>query len=503
MLVHDLIWRGDEFDTAIIDGTRKVTYRGLSLLVSISRARLYEMGVRTRDRVAIYSRNSADYIVAYMAIVSLGAIVVPVNFQLSMRETAFILKNAGAKLILSDHELDLAAAMNQADYHEAGQTLLSEIMKPSDWASAPPLPASFGPDEPAAIIYTSGTTGSPKGAVLSHRNLLMNAIDLQQVVRLTRRDNVLCVLPMYHCFAWTCAVMNELYAGATITVLDSFTPKKTIDLVKEHQITDIVMVPSICSLLAKLAAPSDMASLRFVMLGGTTLPIPVGEAFMTKFGIPIVEGYGLSEASPVVTMTPPDAPKLGSVGPAIPDVNIRIVDDVGRDVAKGEAGEILVQGPNVMHGYWRDSESTAKALEGGWLHTGDVARMDGDGYLYIVDRLKDMIISMGENIYPREIEELIYAYPGIEEAAVIAIDDQLRGQAGCCYYSVQKTYQVNQKELKKYLQQNLALFKIPRELIEIEDMPKTPTGKIQKLALKEHYLASKRGTKKGLWRGTA
>ena len=221
--------------------------------------------------------------------------------------------------------------------------------------------------------------------------------------------------------------------------------------------------------------------------GVQPLPRQIGEAFLAKFRIPLIEGYGLSEASPVVTMNAPDAARLGSVGPVIPDVRIRIVDMKGNDLPQGEIGELLVQGPNVMHGYWKLPEASAETLRDGWLHTGDLARIDADGYVYIMGRLKDMIISMGENVYPREIEELLYAYPGIREAAVIAIDDPLRGQACCCYYSLQPDASVNMSTLKKYLQKNLATFKIPREYYLLDDLPKSSTGKIQKNKLRELY----------------
>ena len=487
MLVHDLIWRGRPEDVAVNDQGRSMTYRALILSVTICRSRLYADGVRIHKRVAVYARNSAEYIVAYMAIVSLGAVVVPINFQLSMRELAIILKHADVHHVITDRPLDLESSLSAREHTEVRTIMISECVKPKGNSSAPALPEDFGPDEDCAVIYTSGTTGMPKGAVLTHRNLVMNALSLQQVVRLTRKDNVLCVLPMYHCFAWTCAVLNALYTGSSLTVQDTFTPKKTIELVRAYKVTDIVMVPSICSLLAKLASPDDFKTLRFVMLGGTPLPIPIGEAFTTKFGVPIVEGYGLSEASPVVTMNPPEASRLGSVGPVIPNVRIKMVDGSGREVPKGEPGELLVQGPNVMRGYLGDPEASSEALWDGWLHTGDVAREDEDGYVYIVDRIKDMIISMGENIYPREIEELLYACPGIYEAAVIAVPDSLRGQAGCCYYSVEPGASVDTRTIKKYLQQNLALFKIPRDFRQIESLPKTSTGKVSKKTLRELY----------------
>ncbi|MBQ9377333.1 MAG: AMP-binding protein [Schwartzia sp.] len=487
MLVHDLIWRGRPEDVAIYDQGRALTYRALILSVTLCRSRLYADGVRLHDHVAIFSHNCAEYIIAYMALTSLGAVVVPINFQFSAREIGFILKNADIHYLITDREIELEGAINGYEHENVRQVLITECTKPVQHASAPALPEDFGADEPCTIIYTSGTTGWPKGAVLSHKNLVMNAIALQQVVRLTRKDNILCVLPMYHCFSWTCAVLNELYTGSAITILDSFLPKKLIATVREFRVTVIVMIPSICSLLVKMATGDDFATLRFVMLGGMPLPRQIGEAFLAKFRIPLIEGYGLSEASPVVTMNAPDAARLGSVGPVIPDVRIRVVDTNGHDLPQGEIGELWVQGPNVMHGYWGLPEATAEALRDGWLHTGDLARVDADGYVYIMGRLKDMIISMGENVYPREIEELLYAYPGIREAAVIAIDDPLRGQACCCYYSLLPDASVNMATLKKYLQKNLAAFKIPREFYLLEDLPKSSTGKIQKNKLREIY----------------
>ena len=248
--------------------------------------------------------------------------------------------------------------------------------------------------------------------------------------------HVLCVLPMYHCFGWTCSVLYPLFCGAEIVILDSFTPKETINVIRNEKVNDLYIVPSICSLLTKLATKEDMASLRLVVSGGTTLPLKIEQDFMGKFGVDICEGYGLSETSPVVTMNPPERPKVGSCGPVVPGIQWKLVDAEGNRVPEGEAGELVVKGDNIMLGYWNLPDATKDALRGGWFHTGDVARADEDGYIYIVDRIKDMIISMGENIYPREVEELIYQFPGISEAAVIGIHDKLRGQAGACFYSL-------------------------------------------------------------------
>ncbi|WP_278962759.1 class I adenylate-forming enzyme family protein, partial [Mitsuokella multacida] len=294
-----------------------------------------------------------------------------------------------------------------------------------------------------------------------------------------------------HCFGWTCSVLYPLYCGAEVVILDSFTPKETISVIREEKINDLYIVPSICSLLTKLASKEDMASLRLVVSGGTTLPLQIEQDFMNKFGVDICEGYGLSETSPVVTMNPPEKPKVGSCGPVVPGIAWKLIDADGKEVPKGEAGEFIVKGDNIMLGYWNLPDATKNALRGGWLHTGDVARADEEGYIYIVDRLKDMIISMGENIYPREVEELIYQFPGISEAAVVGIDDKLRGQAGACFYSLHEGASINIRELKKFLQANLALYKIPREFHELQSLPRTSTGKIAKRQILKDFLAKK------------
>lgn len=497
MFVHELIENGQATDIAIIDGTRRLTYKDLCDSVAACRSRLYTAGLRSGDRAGIFSRNRAEYICSYLAIASLGAIAVPINFQLSLREIAYILQNADIHQLITDRPLQLTEALQAAGHTgDLTQHDITAIAQPAVLPAAPALPADFSADSPCAIIYTSGTTGVPKGAVLSHRNLTRNSEMLEQVLHIRPTDNVLCVLPMYHCFAWTCSVLNPLHSGAAITILPSFAPKETIDVIRTERVSVLYVVPSICSLLTKLAVPADLTSVRYVVIGGTTLPLQIAKNFTAKFGLNILEGYGLSEASPVVAVNPPSLVKVGSIGQPLPDVEIRIATANGQAAPLGESGELLVRGDLVMPGYWKLPEDTAAALQDGWLHTGDIARMDEDGYLYIVDRLKDMIISMGENIYPREIEELLYAYPGIQEAAVIGIDDKLRGQAGACFYSVHEGETLDIRALKKHLQQNLALYKIPREFHELPALPRTTTGKIAKREILAVYQAQKAARRK-------
>ena len=484
MLVHEIINNGREEDLAIVDEGRYTTYAQMKQGIKKYRNRLWELGIRQGDRVGIFSRNSAEFIYAYMAAASLGAINVPINFQLSPRETAYILQNAGVKHLLTYEPLTFDEPLNitQHDIATFGDKICPD---------APDLPADFSENNPCVIIYTSGTTGNPKGAILSHKNLVCNTQQCE-VFKCHRKCRVLCVLPMYHCFEWTCAVLNTFYRGASAHVVRVFKPKEMIDMVREQEVTDIIAVPSIFKLVTSLAKPEDFKTVRFFMSGGTTLPDKIVDEFKAKFGAPIAEGYGLSEASPAVFLTTHGEERQGSCGKLLANEEVRLVDEDGQDVAQGEVGEVLVRGGNVMLGYWDNPQATKEALDAeGWLHTGDVGKVDADGYYYIVNRIKEMIISMGENIYPREVEEVVYKFDGIKDAAVIGVDDKLRGQVGACFFEIQDGATVDTRELKKFLQKNLALYKIPREFHQLKEIPRTSTGKISKRKILEDYLARK------------
>ena len=487
MLVHEVINNGREDAIAIVDEGRQITYAQLKQGIKKYRNRLYELGIRQGDRVGIFSRNSAEFIYAYFATTSLGAINVPINFQLSPRETAYILHDAGVEHLLTYEPLTFEEKVSAVQYDIA---TFGEKNSPD----APDLPADFDENKPAVIIYTSGTTGNPKGAILSHKNLVCNTRQCE-VFKCHSGCRVLCVLPMYHCFEWTCAVLNTFYRGAAAHVMRVFKPKDMVDMVREQQITDIIAVPSIFKLVTGLAKPEDFKSVRFFMSGGTTLPDKIVDEFKRKFGAPIAEGYGLSEASPAVFLTTHGEERQGSCGKLLEGTEVRLVDEDGNDVAQGEVGEVLVRGGQVMLGYWNNPKATAEALDAdGWLHTGDVGKVDADGYYYIVNRIKELIISMGENIYPREVEEVVYRFAGIKDAAVVGVDDKLRGQVGACFFEVQDGATVDTRELKKFLQKNLALYKIPREFHRLDEIPRTSTGKISKRKILEDYLSSKKDT---------
>ncbi len=489
MLVHEIMKNGYADDIAIVDEGRRFTYADTWDKIKIFRDRLYEIGVRTGDRVGIFSRNSAEFIFTYMAVASLGAINVPINFQLSPHETAYILKNAEVKHVLTYEKLEIDEFFADEKIKPVQHDIATFGDKKAE-VEAPELPADFGDENPCVIIYTSGTTGNPKGAVLSHANLICNTRQCQ-VFKCKREHKVLCVLPMYHCFEWTCAVLNTFYRGAEAHVIRMFKIKEMIDIVREEKITDIIAVPSIFSLLVTVATPEDLKSVRFPMSGGTILPVKVFRDFKEKFGLEISEGYGLSEASPAVVLTTAGETRQGSSGKILEGEEIRIVDENGNDLPEGEPGEIWVRGGNVMLGYWKNPDATKEALDkDGWLHTGDIAKKDSDGYYFLVNRIKELIISMGENIYPREVEEVIYRFPGIADAAVVGVSDKLRGEVGACFFTTKEGEKVDVRELKKFLQKRLALYKIPREFHEMKELPRTSTGKIFKRKIIEEFINS-------------
>lgn len=485
MLVHHLLSFGEPDRLAVFDQGRSYTYLDLRTLVRQCRNALYAQGIRQQTRVAIFSRKTVHYIVAYLALASLGAIAVPINSQLSQREVGFILRDSESSLLLyTGNPFAWNALEATADLEGSIRQLPLDGYLDSPAPEAPSLSETFTDQEPFLIIYTSGTTGRPKGALLSHANVTCNARQFQEILRITPEDRVLAVLPLYHCFCLITALINPLLVGASIFLYDSVNLKDIVHFIRDQQLTVLYLVPSLCSLLVRRGQPEDLASVRYTVVGGTAMPLSLLQAFEARYHQPIIEGYGLSEASPVVSVNPPEKVKSGTIGLPLPEIQVKVVDPEGREMPQGSRGELLVKGPNVMLGYWHLPKATADALVDGWLHTGDVVVEDQDGYLRIVDRLKDMIISMGENIYPREIEELVYAYPGIDEAAVIGIPDKLRGQAGCCFYTVREGETVDPRALKKYLQQNLAIYKVPRVFRQLETMPHLATGKIAKKELK-------------------
>jgi len=348
------------------------------------------------------------------------------------------------------------------------------------------VPPEVDREDVAACLYTSGTTGRPKGAMLTHRNLLANIQSFREILHVTEEDVFLTVLPMFHAFAATVMFLEPLSVGATIVVEPRFAPDLTLKAIAEHRVTLFGGVPTLFAVLAGLPRPpADFSSWRLCLSGGAPLPPAVLEAFEAKFGVPIYEGYGPTECAPVLTVNRPlGVRKVGSVGPAIPQVELRIVDEAGHPLPPGEVGEIVARGPNVMQGYLNRPAETAEVLRNGWYHTGDLGRVDQDGYYYIVDRKKDLILVGGLNVYPREVELALASHPAVAEAAVIGVPDPVRGEVPRALVVLRDGQQADTQELLQWCRQRLANYKVPRTIAFVSQLPKTATGKILKAQLK-------------------
>ncbi len=492
MLVHEIIQQNSIHDNQVVFlGEKPITYGELSNAVTNYRNFFYQQGIRPGENVGLFSKNCVEFIYNYLAITSLGAVIVPLNFQFVPREIAYILHNANIKKLVSMTILDLDTELAHYGYQEEiTQLLITDISHTISQQSFPPAPVfqTFDENKVCTIIYTSGTTGNPKGAMLTHKNLVSNAQAFSQVFTYQHEDRILCVLPMYHCFAWTAAVLTPLLNGSSILILENFSIRETISAIKNNALTVIFGIPNMFRLLAQRAQKEDFLHVKLFVSGGSSLPQEISEQFTKKIGKPVVEGYGLSEASPIVSLNPIQKVKYCSIGKPLPGVEVKIVNSDNHPIPLGEAGELLVRGPNVMHGYYQLPEESSKALQNGWLHTGDIAYMDQDGYLFIVDRLKDMIVINGENIYPREIEELLYAYPAIAEAAVVGVPSKQHGTLVQAYLTSNEGFIIDKKAVKSYLKKKLAAYKIPKEFIVVDFLPKSSTGKILKTSLRQQAM---------------
>ncbi|MHC1746573.1 MAG: AMP-binding protein [Negativicutes bacterium] len=487
MLVHQLMYRGTENQVAFFGGHQTITYGQMQDQVMLYRNFFYQKGVRSGENVGLFAKNSVEFVYSYLAITSLGAVVVPLNFQLVAREVAFIVQNSKMKTLVTMGHMELADELRSYGYEqELQQLVIADFSSQLPQMNIPEaaIPVAEDPHAVCTIIYTSGTTGHPKGAMLTHYNLISDAKAFSERMPIMPEDHILCVLPMYHAFAWTCAVLVPLLNGASITILEAFT-REVISVIRDTGITVVFGIPTMYKLFAVWGTAIDFQNVRLYVSGGSSLQQEVYQQFSRKSGKVIVEGYGLSEASPVVTVSSPERIKIGSIGSPLPGLEVHVMAEDGRIMGTGEIGELVVRGPIVMVGYLDRPEETAQALRDGWLHTGDLAYQDADGDFYIVDRLKDMIITSGENVYPREIEELLYAFPNVLEASVVGVPDKLRGSAGCAYIVMAEGHELDKKALKEYLQANLAIYKIPREFVQVSSLPKNSTGKVLKRLLQE------------------
>jgi long-chain acyl-CoA synthetase len=480
----DSVVRGADHPALRIDDVI-ISYGGLDQLAAQLAGLLRARGIETGDRVGIMLPNVPQFAVAYYAVLRIGAIVVPMNVLLKRREVGFYLSDPEAKLVIAWHGF---AEQAQAGAQEAGVDCL--LVKPGEFerqlaaADAVDEVAQRSGDDTAVILYTSGTTGTPKGAELTHSNLRRNVEVCVDLFSIGPGDVVLGALPLFHVFGQTCGLNTAIAAGACLTLIPRFDPAKALEIIQRDQVNVFEGVPTMYSALLHdpAADTTDVSSLRVCASGGAALPVEVLRGFEEKFDCKVLEGYGLSETSPVATFNHPDRERMpGSIGTPVSGVDLKLIDDDGDEVGTGEVGEIAIRGHNVMKGYWRRPEATEEALDAdGWFKTGDLARVDDQGRYFIVDRKKEMIIRGGYNVYPREIEEVLYEHPAVREAAVIGIPHPRLGEEIAAAIVLKPGAEVTPDQLREHVKEQVAAYKYPRHLWTVEELPKGPTGKILK-----------------------
>ncbi|MEA2372369.1 MAG: long-chain acyl-CoA synthetase [Solirubrobacteraceae bacterium] len=442
-------------------------------------------GIGRGDRVGLMLPNLPHFPIAYYGILRLGAIVVPMNVLLKQREIAYYLGDSQASVLLAwegfAEEAQAGAERAGVGCRLVGPGELGRLI--SDESPLDEV-ASVEADETAVILYTSGTTGAPKGAELTHANLTRNAEVSAGLFGLDGAAITLGALPLFHSFGQTCAMNATIRGAGCLTLIPRFDPVKALEIIQRDRVTVFEGVPTMYS--AMLEVPNrgdyDTSTLRVCASGGASMPVELLRGFEAAFGCAILEGYGLSETSPVASFNQPDRErKVGSIGTPIPGVEMKLVDDDGAQPPVGGVGEIVIRGHNVMRGYWRNPEATAEAIDSdGWFRSGDLAIVDEDGYFFIVDRKKDMIIRGGYNVYPREIEEVLYEHPAVREAAVLGIPDNSLGEEVAAAVAIRDGVPVTEAELCEFVRERVAAYKYPRRIWFVEDLPKGPTGKILK-----------------------
>jgi long-chain acyl-CoA synthetase len=460
-----------------------LSYSALAEMSGRAAALLRDRGVKPGDRVGLMRPNVPAFVVLYYAILRAGAIVVPMNVLLKRREISYYLEDSGARLMVAvdDFRDEAQAGAAGAEVMVLERGGLPRWLEPYDAEAGI---AETAPDDTAVILYTSGTTGQPKGAELTHANLAGNAeVVCRTLTKVGPGDVVVGALPLFHSFGQTAAMNASLQGGACLALLPRFEPEAALDLMQDLGATVFLGVPTMYA--AMLNHPErerfDLGSLRTCVSGGQSLPVEVLRGFEETFGCKILEGYGLSETSPVACQNRPDRErKAGSIGIPVEGTEMKIVDDAGGELPDGEVGEILIHGPNVMKGYWRRPDATAETIRDGWLHSGDLGRRDSDGYFYVVDRKKELIIRGGYNVFPREVEEVLYEHPDVREAAVVGFPDPEHGEEIGAAVVLREGASATAEDLREHVRSQLAAYKYPRRIWFLDELPKGPTGKILK-----------------------
>lgn len=495
---------------------KKVSYHELLMQVDRAADMFFEHGIRKGDRVAVAHRNAIDTVVANFGLYKLGAVCIPMNFMVTKpEEIEYILNNAGAKAVVTQaefirHYVKCLPQLPTVEY------IFSTDEIPSSAAGNPKLQlfweqiekstvheetasANAGLEDLAFILYTSGTTGLPKGAMLTHGNLASNVISCAQIFKITDDDCFLCLLPMFHSFAWTTCVVIPMYLNLKVVIVANVMPaSKWLGAMGAEKVTVILAVPQIYAVLSKEAKGLKrlylrfwpFKNVRFAVSGAAPLTQEIKDRFEEKIGVPILEGYGLTETSPVVSVNTEELQKIKSVGPAIPAVSTLVLDDEGNEVPRNKEGELCIKGPNVFRGYWGNEKATRDAFtEDGWFKTGDIVEVDDDGFIFIKDRKKDMIIIKGLKVFSAQVEAVICEHPGIEECAIIGVPDGRGGEFVKLYAVKKEGAQIDEAEFRKFLKTHLDNYKRPRDFEFMDALPKNALRKVLKRELRKDAVA--------------
>ncbi|MGO1510027.1 MAG: o-succinylbenzoate--CoA ligase [Actinomycetaceae bacterium] len=482
---------------AIVFEGAELTYRELHRRsVRLAHA-LRARGIVRGDRVAYLGPNHPALAETFFAVTMLGAVIVPLNVRLSATEHSFILKDSRAKILVHDVELTEVVEGLDDDLHVEGTIVVGEGSAAEGeayeevLAEGPDVPVdeSITLDDVAMIQYTSGTTGRPKGVMMTHGNITWNSVNMMIDIDLRTDEVSLLVAPLFHTAGMNNCFLTTVLKGGTVVMMRSWDPDLGVDLIERHRVTMFLGVPTIFQTLARSSRwhTADFSSLRSLPCGSAPLPRALIETYAER-GLTFLQGYGMTESSPNATFLRADKAldKLGSAGTPCFFSDLRIVDPMGVDVGTGERGEVLIQGPNVMDGYWELPEVTAETVDAdGWLRTGDVAIKDEDGFVFIVDRLKDMIISGGENIYPAEVEDALYRHPGVADCAVVGVPDDRWGEVGHAYIVPATGATLDPEEIRAHLRGELAPYKVPKTYEVLDRLPRNASGKLVKKGLRE------------------
>jgi len=482
-----------------VERGRRFSYADLDASANRVANALLAEGVRPGDRVALLMMNGVEYLETYFALAKLGAVTVPLNWRLVPDELAFILRDAGASVLVYDAELDAAVAAlrgletplrcfvrsGEGPPPEGARSY--EALRAAASPEAPPCPAAD--DDPLFIMYTSGTTGVPKGAVHTHATMVAASITINMTSDQRYGDRYLQMLPLFHVGALTPATA-AVHRGATLVLMRAFDPKRVFPLIEAERVTTGLAVPAMLNFMLAAGDPAahDLSALRWLMSGAAPVPPALIERY-AELGIEIHQVYGLTEScGPACLISPDEAlAKVGSTGPAFFHTDVRVVDEHGAPVPPGQVGEVIVRGAHIMKGYWNRPDATAEAIRDGWLYTGDLASVDKDGFVYIQDRKKDMIISGGENVYPAEIEAVLARHPDVLEVAVIGMPSARWGESAAAMVVPKAGTSPTPAELVAFCDGKLARYKVPRVVELVEEIPRNPTGKVLKRLLREQF----------------